>query len=45
MDRTSKAIYKITNKNRKIYIGKELTSSINFWERAKIPESNKAWLW
>ncbi len=35
MDSNSKVIYKITYPNGKIYIGKDLTNSINYWGSAK----------
>lgn len=35
MDSHSKIIYKITYPNGKIYIGKDLTNSINYWGSAK----------
>ncbi|GAB6069630.1 GIY-YIG nuclease family protein [Thiomicrorhabdus hydrogeniphila] len=35
MNANSKIIYKITYPNGKIYIGKDLTNSINYWGSAK----------
>ena len=35
MNENSKIIYKITYPNGKIYIGKDLTNSINYWGSAK----------
>lgn len=35
MNSESKIIYKITYPNGKIYIGKDLTNSINYWGSAK----------
>ncbi|MGR5179032.1 hypothetical protein [Vibrio mediterranei] len=35
MNSNSKVIYKITYPNGKIYIGKDLTNSINYWGSAK----------
>ena len=35
MNDNSKIIYKITYPNGKIYIGKDLTNSINYWGSAK----------
>ncbi|MFB2728714.1 GIY-YIG nuclease family protein [Shewanella mangrovisoli] len=34
MDNDSKVIYKITYPNGKIYIGKDLTNSVNYWGSA-----------
>ena len=34
-DRTRKVIYKITYPNKKIYIGKDLTDSINYFGSAE----------
>jgi len=34
MDKNLKVIYKITYPNGKIYIGKDLTNSINYWGSA-----------
>ncbi len=35
MNENNKIIYKITYPNGKIYIGKDLTNSINYWGSAK----------